>query len=34
MVDLVATKGAYAANLKAIETSDEMLGTLLDILAK
>jgi flagellar hook protein FlgE len=34
MVDLVATKEAYAANLKALKTSDEMLGTLLDVMAK
>ena len=28
--DLVLTKRAYQANLKTIETQDEMLGSLLD----
>lgn len=29
--DLMVTKRAYQANLKTIETQDEMLGSLLDI---
>ena len=30
--DLMVTKRAYQANLKTIETQDEMLGSLLDII--
>ena len=31
IVDLVATKHAYSANLKVVNTENEILGTLLDI---
>ena len=32
IVDLMAAKHAYTANLKALQTEEETLGTLLDIL--
>ena len=34
MVDLITTGHAYTANLKVLETEDEILGTLFDILEK
>ncbi|MCU0555295.1 MAG: flagellar basal body protein [Syntrophales bacterium] len=33
LVDLIATRHAFAANVKTIQAEDEMQGTLLDILA-
>jgi flagellar hook protein FlgE len=33
LVDLITTRHAFAANVKTIQTEDEMQGTLLDILA-
>jgi len=33
LVDLITTQHAFAANIKTIQTEDEMQGTLLDIIA-
>jgi flagellar hook protein FlgE len=33
LVDLITTQHAFAANIKTIQTDDEMQGTLLDIIA-
>jgi flagellar basal body rod protein FlgG len=33
IVDLITTRHAFAANVKTIQTEDEMQGTLLDIIA-
>lgn len=33
LVDLITTRHAFAASVKAIQTEDEMQGTLLDIIA-
>jgi flagellar basal-body rod protein FlgC len=33
LVDLITTRHAFAANVKTIQTEDEMQGTLLDIIA-
>ena len=32
VVNLITTKDAYAANLKAVKTEEEILGTLFDVL--
>ena len=31
--EMINTKNGYAANLKAMQTQDKMLGTLLDIVS-